>query len=58
MNWVIIDTAGRFQVDVELMDELESVHKAAAPIETLLVLDAMTGQEAVRVAESFTSGSA
>ncbi len=53
VNWVIIDTAGRFQVDVELMDELESVHKAAAPIETLLVLDAMTGQEAVRVAEEF-----
>ena len=53
VNWVIVDTAGRFQVDGELMDELESVHKAVSPIETLLVLDAMTGQEAVRVAEEF-----
>ncbi len=54
-NWVIVDTAGRFQVDAELMDEIESVHKAASPAETLLVLDAMTGQEAVRVAEEFHS---
>ena len=53
VNWVIVDTAGRFQVDLELMGELESVHKAVAPTETLLVLDAMTGQEAVRVAEEF-----
>ena len=53
VNWIIVDTAGRFQVDVELMDELESVHKAVSPTETLLVLDAMTGQEAVRVAEEF-----
>ena len=53
VNWVIVDTAGRFQVDVELMDELESVHKTVSPTETLLVLDAMTGQEAVRVAEEF-----
>lgn len=53
VNWVIVDTAGRFQVDTELMDELESVHDAATPTETLLVLDAMTGQEAVRVAEEF-----
>ncbi|MXY21753.1 MAG: signal recognition particle protein [Dehalococcoidia bacterium] len=53
INWVIVDTAGRFQVDTELMDELESVHDAATPTETLLVLDAMTGQEAVRVAEEF-----
>lgn len=53
VNWVIVDTAGRFQVDTELMDELESVHDAATPTETLLVLDAMTGQEAVRIAEEF-----
>ncbi|MYA62603.1 MAG: signal recognition particle protein, partial [Dehalococcoidia bacterium] len=53
VNWVIVDTAGRFQVDTELMDELESVHDAATPTETLLVVDAMTGQEAVRVAEEF-----
>ncbi len=53
VNWVIVDTAGRFQVDLDLMDELESVHKTISPTETLLVLDAMTGQEAVRVAEEF-----
>ena len=51
--WAIVDTAGRFQVDAELMDELESVRDAVNPTETLLVLDAMTGQEAVRVAEEF-----
>ena len=51
--WAIVDTAGRFQIDAELMDELEAVHKAILPAETLLVLDAMTGQEAVGVAEEF-----
>ena len=51
--WAIVDTAGRFQLDSELMDELESVRNAVSPTETLLVLDAMTGQEAVRVAEEF-----
>ena len=51
--WAIVDTAGRFQVDAELMDELEAVRDAVNPTETLLVLDAMTGQEAVRVAEEF-----
>ena len=54
-TWAIVDTAGRFQVDEELMDELESVHRAVDPVETILVLDAMTGQEAVRVAEEFHS---
>ena len=53
VGWVIVDTAGRFQVDAALMDELESVHKAVKPTETLLVLDAMTGQEAISVAEEF-----
>ena len=52
-NWAIVDTAGRFQVDAELMDELEAARDAVQPTETLLVLDAMTGQEAVRVAEEF-----
>ena len=51
--WTIVDTAGRFQVDAELMDEIVAVHKAVQPTETLLVLDAMTGQEAVSVAEEF-----
>ena len=50
---VILDTAGRLHVDEALMDELARVHKAARPHNVLLVLDSMTGQEAVRVAEAF-----
>jgi signal recognition particle subunit SRP54 len=50
---VVLDTAGRLHVDEELMDELARVGKAARPHNVLLVLDAMTGQEAVRVAQSF-----
>ena len=52
-SWVIVDTAGRFQVDDDLMAELEDVRRAVSPAETLLVVDAMTGQEAVSVAEEF-----
>lgn len=52
-NVVIIDTAGRLQVDDELMKELAAVRKVAEPDETLLVVDAMTGQEAVNVAKGF-----
>ena len=54
-DWTIVDTAGRFQVDDELMDELEAIHKAVDPDEVLLVVDAMTGQESVNVAEEFHS---
>ena len=50
---VILDTAGRLHIDEELMDELAAVRKAAKPTNVLLVLDAMTGQEAVSVAEAF-----
>jgi signal recognition particle subunit SRP54 len=50
---VIVDTAGRLQVDAELMDELRRLRKVAQPHDTLLVVDAMTGQEAVSVAEAF-----
>jgi signal recognition particle subunit SRP54 len=50
---VILDTAGRLHVDEELMDELARVRDASKPTNVLLVLDAMTGQEAVAVAESF-----
>jgi signal recognition particle subunit SRP54 len=50
---VILDTAGRLHVDEALMEELAAVRKAAKPTNVLLVLDAMTGQEAVSVAESF-----
>jgi signal recognition particle subunit SRP54 len=50
---VILDTAGRLHVDEPLMDELAAVRKEAKPTNVLLVLDAMTGQEAVNVAQAF-----
>jgi signal recognition particle subunit SRP54 len=50
---VILDTAGRLQIDEALMDELAAVRKEARPTNVLLVLDAMTGQEAVSVARAF-----
>jgi signal recognition particle subunit SRP54 len=50
---VIVDTAGRLQIDEPLMEELASVSKAVKPHNVLLVLDSMTGQEAVAVAEAF-----
>lgn len=50
---VILDTAGRLHVDEELMEELQDIKKAVSPNEILLVVDAMTGQDAVNVAESF-----
>jgi signal recognition particle subunit SRP54 len=52
-NFVIVDTAGRLQIDTELMDELRAIDAAVEPHNTLLVVDAMTGQEAVNVAEAF-----
>ncbi len=52
---VIIDTAGRLQIDDRLMDELVEVKRRTSPAEVLLVADAMTGQEAVRIAEGFNS---
>lgn len=53
LNVVVIDTAGRLQIDEELMDELKQMKAAAAPQEILLVADAMTGQEAVNIAAGF-----
>ncbi len=50
---VVLDTAGRLQIDQEMMAELEAVKRAVKPVETLLVADAMTGQEAVNVAAGF-----
>ncbi len=50
---VIIDTAGRLTIDEALMDEIRGVEAAVRPVETLLVVDAMTGQEAVTVAQGF-----
>jgi signal recognition particle subunit SRP54 len=52
---IIVDTAGRLQIDDALMTELAAVRKAVEPHEVLLVLDAMTGQDAVNVAEGFQS---
>lgn len=50
---VILDTAGRLQIDEELMNELRDIREIAQPSEIMLVIDAMTGQEAVNVAKSF-----
>jgi signal recognition particle subunit SRP54 len=50
---VILDTAGRLNIDEMMMDEIRAIKKAVDPIETLLVADAMTGQQAVRVATDF-----
>ncbi|MGI8429622.1 MAG: signal recognition particle protein [Solirubrobacteraceae bacterium] len=50
---LIVDTSGRLHVDTELMDELAKIKKAVKPHDVLLVLDAMTGQDAVAVAEQF-----
>jgi signal recognition particle subunit SRP54 len=50
---VILDTAGRLAIDEDLMNEAASIHLLAEPVETLLVADAMTGQDAVNVARAF-----
>ena len=52
-DMVLIDTAGRLQIDEVLMDELKNIKKEIGPHEILLVVDAMTGQEAVNVAKTF-----
>ena len=52
-DYVIIDTAGRLQIDEVLMDELHKIKEAVFPTDILLVVDAMTGQEAVNVAKTF-----
>jgi len=52
-NVVIVDTAGRLAVDEKMMDEISDIHKAIAPEETLFVVDAMTGQDAVNTAKAF-----
>jgi len=52
-DYVVVDTAGRLHVDEMMMDELRQMRERIKPDETLLVVDAMTGQEAVRVAETF-----
>ncbi|HYU08793.1 MAG TPA: signal recognition particle protein [Gemmatimonadales bacterium] len=53
---VIIDTAGRLQIDAEMMDELKALKAAVPPKEVLLVADGMTGQDAVKIARGFHEG--
>lgn len=50
---LLVDTAGRLHVDDEMMEEIKSIHSAINPIETLFVIDAMIGQDAVNVAKAF-----
>ena len=54
-HYLILDTAGRLAIDDDLMSELEEIRDATSPVETLLVLDAMTGQDAVRSGSEFNS---
>jgi signal recognition particle subunit SRP54 len=54
-SWVIVDTAGRLHIDEPMMAELAEVKEKLKPVEILLVVDAMTGQDAVRMAEEFNS---
>ena len=53
LTWAIVDTGGRLHIDDELMTELEEVKQAVSPYQTILVVDAMTGQDAVNAAEEF-----
>ena len=53
VSWVLLDTGGRLHIDDELMKELTDIKKDINPTEVLLVVDAMTGQDAVRAAEEF-----
>ena len=50
---LIVDTAGRSQLDQQLMDELSAIHATCIPAEIMLVVDAMIGQEALNIAEGF-----
>ena len=55
IHYLILDTAGRLAINDELMNELENIRNATSPVETLLVLDAMTGQDAVRSGSEFNN---
>ena len=54
-NYVLIDTAGRLHIDEELMDELDNIQKTVHPDEVMLVVDSMTGQDAINVIEGFNN---
>lgn len=53
MDVLIIDTAGRLHIDAEMMAEIKSLHQAVEPVETLFVVDSMTGQDAANTAKAF-----
>ena len=53
MDVVLVDTAGRLHVDEQMMGEIGRLHKAVNPVETLFVIDAMLGQDAVNTAQAF-----
>ncbi|MCP5141889.1 MAG: signal recognition particle protein [Chromatiales bacterium] len=53
LDVVIVDTAGRLHVDAEMMDEIKRIHAAVKPVETLFVVDSMTGQDAANTAKAF-----
>ena len=53
LSWAIVDTGGRLHIDDELMGELEEIKAAVSPAESILVVDAMTGQDAVNAAQEF-----
>jgi signal recognition particle subunit SRP54 len=53
MDVLIIDTAGRLHIDLEMMNEIKSLHKTVNPVETLFVVDCMTGQDAANTAKAF-----
>lgn len=53
MDVLIIDTAGRMHIDTQMMDEIKNLHQAIKPIETLFVVDSMTGQDAANTAKAF-----
>lgn len=50
---VLVDTAGRLHIDAEMMDEIKAIHAAVKPVETLFVVDSMTGQDAANTAQAF-----
>lgn len=54
-NYVLIDTAGRLQIDIDLMEELKNISASVKPQETLLVIDSMMGQDAINVIEGFNN---
>jgi signal recognition particle subunit SRP54 len=53
MDVIIVDTAGRLHVDVDMMTEIKALHQALKPVETLFVVDSMTGQDAANTAKAF-----